>query len=375
MAKRRSRLLTRGGPIVAAIALAAGILWALVGEGGLFLLRFQEGADGLSVAYFMVETGARLRDGRNVPIRIYVPPGGYERVVLVIHGVHRGGYDEPRLVYFSKRLVEAGFAVVTPELADLKRYEITPRTVDDIEELAGWTAALPLNKGSRRDGRIGLVGISFGGGLSISAAGRLHGRDGPAFVFAFGGHGDLKRTMGFLSKGEPKPGGRRAPHPYGQAVEVRMFAEQLVPAADVAGLRGALLAYLEDRRDDAKRIAAGLGPEAQKLVRLGLEGKAEELGPILAPLVERLDPDPSLSPERQPAPECPVFLLHGADDNVIPASETTALATNLEGRAEVHALVTDLIQHVELKKNDAAASPPASSYWRMARFWTALLSE
>jgi pimeloyl-ACP methyl ester carboxylesterase len=139
-------------------------------------------------------------------------------------------------------------------------------------------------------------------------------------------------------------------------------------------LRDALLAYLEDRRKDAERIAKTLGPEATRLVRLCLDGKAKELGPILAPLVEGFEPAPSHPPERQPAPECPVFLLHGAEDNVIPASETTALAASLEGRgAEVHALVTDLIQHVELKKGDA--EPPLSSYWRIARFWTEMLGE
>jgi pimeloyl-ACP methyl ester carboxylesterase len=136
----------------------------------------------------------------------------------------------------------------------------------------------------------------------------------------------------------------------------------------------ALLAYLEERRTDAERLASGLGSEAQKLVRLSLDGKAEKLGLILAPLVEKFDPDPSLSPEKQPAPKCPSFLLHGADDNVIPASETVALAANLKDRAEVRALVTDLIQHVELKKG-TAESPSLSSYWRMARFWTELLGE
>jgi dienelactone hydrolase len=373
MARKRKKLVRGAVVTIGALAVAAALLWALVGEGALFVLRFQAGAAGDPITFAAEGASARLRDGRSVPVRVYVPPGGQERVVLVIHGVHRGGYDEPRLVYFAQRLVEAGFAVVTPEIEDLKRYEITARTVDDIEELVAWTAALPLNRSSRRDERIGLVGISFGGGLSVSAAGSVEAGRALAFVFAFGGHGDLKRTMGFLAKGEAYPGGWRKPHVYGQAVEVRMFAKELVPEADVDGLRAALLAYLEDRRGDAESLAEGLGLEAQKLVRLSLEGNADELGPILAPLVERFEPDASLSPERQPAPPCPVYLLHGADDNVIPASETTALAANLSGRADAYALVTDLIQHVELKKGEA--EPPLSSYWRLARFWTELLGE
>ena len=373
MTKRRSRAFRATACVAAAVAVAAAVLWALVGDGALFLVRFERGAAGGKTACRVEETRLSLRDGRSVPLRLYVPPGGYERVVLVIHGVHHGGYDEERLVFFAEKLVEAGFAVVTPELADLKAYEITERTVDDIAELARWTAASPLSLGSRRDRRIGLVGISFAGGLSISAAGRLDAASDPAFVLSFGGHGDLKRTMRFLALGERSSGGWRAPHIYGQAVEVRMFAKQLVPEADVAGLRDALLAYLENRRGDAERLSADLGDEGQRLVRSCLDGKSEELGPILAPLVERFDPAPALSPALSPRPRCPVYLLHGADDNVIPASETTALAAALQEGGEVHALVTDLIQHVELKRG--GAEPPMSSYWRMARFWTGLLRE
>ena len=45
------------------------------------------------------------------------------------------------------------------------------------------------------DGRVGIVGISFAGGLSIVAAGRPSIRDKVAFVVSFGGHGDLPRAQ------------------------------------------------------------------------------------------------------------------------------------------------------------------------------------
>ena len=62
---------------------------------------------------------------------------------------------------------------------------------------------------SRRDGRVGMMGISFAGGLSIVAASRPSLRDRVAFVLSFGGHGDLPRTLRYLCTG--MPGGRHAP--------------------------------------------------------------------------------------------------------------------------------------------------------------------
>ena len=52
------------------------------------------------------------------------------------------------------------------------------------------------------------MGISFAGGLSMVAAGRPAIRDRLAFVFSFGGHGDLPRVLRYLCTGlEPlEPG-------------------------------------------------------------------------------------------------------------------------------------------------------------------------
>ncbi len=60
------------------------------------------------------------------------------------------------------------------------------------------------------------------------------------------------------------------------------------------------------------------------------ERDVAHLGPILLPHVAELGGDPSLSPAMAPPPAAPVYLLHGAGDNVIPAAETLALAANTD---------------------------------------------
>jgi acetyl esterase/lipase len=95
------------------------------------------------------------------------------------------------------------------------------------------------------------------------------------------------------------------------------------------------------------------------------------LGPVLLPHVAELGGDSALSPARSPAPAAPVFLLHGTDDNVVPAIESTLLAHELRNRGvEVHTLLTPLITHAEV---DRAAS--TSAVWRLIDFWTRLLDE
>ena len=90
------------------------------------------------------------------------------------------------------------------------------------------------------------MGISFAGGLSVVAAGRPSIRDRLAFVYSFGGHGDLPRVLRYLCTGlEPAkpddpPGAPvrvRPPHDYRVAVILVGIADRMVPPEQVKPLR------------------------------------------------------------------------------------------------------------------------------------------
>ena len=100
----------------------------------------------------------------------------------------------------SRELAALGHPVLTVELPDLDALRYHDRTTDMIEDAAAGDA----RRRSRRGRAIGVLGISFGGGLSIVAAGGPAIRDGVAFMLAFGGHGDLPRTLRYLCTG-PRP--------------------------------------------------------------------------------------------------------------------------------------------------------------------------
>ena len=110
------------------------------------------------------------------------------RAILLVPGVHAAGIDEPRLVGFARDLTGMGHPVLTVELPDLTHYEITSRTTDMIEDAAAWMISRPSTRGP--DGRIGMMGISFGGGLSLVAAGR------PSIVESRGLRHVVRRSRG-----------------------------------------------------------------------------------------------------------------------------------------------------------------------------------
>ncbi|HEX2572841.1 MAG TPA: hypothetical protein VH877_25040 [Polyangia bacterium] len=318
--------------------------------------------------------------------RLYLPPAGSQtsRPVVLTSGVHKDGIDEARLVGLASDLARGGVAVLTPELPDLMEYRITPRLADLIEDAGRWASEDQALAPWRTDGRVGLVGISFSGGLAVVAGGRPALADRVAFVLSFGGHGDLGRTLRYLCTGVQPDQALRPPHDYGVVVILLNVAHLVVPPAQVDLLRQGIRTYLHASSSAmvdwnraraefaaAERAQKDMPEPAATLMGYVNTRNVRALGPILLPIVDRYTASPALSPERSPAPRAPVFLLHGADDNVIPAIESTLLGRRLgEQGTPVHHLVTPLITHAELNRQ---AGPGEA--WRMIAFWKDLLDE
>jgi len=331
--------------------------------------------------------------------RAYTPAGASRQVALLTSGLHVAGIAEPRLTRLARELAASGVTVVTPDIPELSRFEISPAITDAIERAATWLAT---ESGLDPDQRIGMMGISFSGGLSIVAAGRTSLTDHVAYVFSFGGHADLPRVLRYLCTGsEPMPRGRiplkaeagaehsanqpfvLPPHDYGVAVMLLALADRLVPPAQVEPLRAAVRRYLSAsaldsnvdkekaaREFDALRQTAKTMKEpSATLLRYVNDRDVVHLGARLLPLVGAYGSDPALSVSKSPKPTVPIFLLHGIDDNVIPSIESEYLGDDLRPKAPVRLLLSGLISHAEADRpihvNDVA---------QLASFWGDLLA-
>jgi dienelactone hydrolase len=334
-------------------------------------------ADWHSVAVTVARTEIAWRQGR-LPARSYTPARRSGRTFLLAPGVHASGVDEPRLIGFATDLAAMGHVVVTIGPPGLAQYRVSPDTTDAIEDAASWLAA---QKDLAPDGRITMMGISFAGGLSIVAAGRPALAGKVAAVVSLGGHGDLGRTLRYLCTGREPDGTIRPPHDYGVVIILLGLIDRTVPAGQVAGLREALLTFLEASRLDlidkaqsaaaferARAIEQSLPEPSRTLMGYVNRRDVTALGSLLLPLVPEAEA-PGLSPERSAPPQVPVYLLHGADDNVIPAAESVLLGQALARQGNpVHVLATPLITHAEV---DHGAR--LRDVWRLIHFFTAVL--
>jgi dienelactone hydrolase len=372
-----------------ALALGAGVIWMaqpyaaslamildLTGRGGMLRIALPVRLHDVTTRDLEIPTRAGA-----IPARLYVPHGGRARTVIVFPGIHTGGVDEPRLAALSRRLAASGMTVLSVPIPDLRAYRIIPRATDTVEDVAVWATAqtdvAPL-------GRVGVIGVSFAGGLALVAAGRPALAGKIELVVSLGGHGDLPRALTYLCTGRLPDGTTRPPHDYGVAVLLFAGLHHFAPPAQIAPLRHALLAFLDASgyestdRDRSVRLfaearAEGAAlPEPARTVMSWVNARdVAVLGPKLLPYLEELAGAAALSPERSPATQAPVFLLHGATDNVIPSSETPRLAAFLEARGNAHVqwLLTPLLSHA-----DIGGAITARDAWDLIRFWKAMLT-
>src|SRR5262249_50707710 len=123
-----------------------------------------------------------------VPMDVSHPPA-----IVLLHGIHKAGIEEPRLINFGRTLARAGVEVMTPELKDLADYQVTPATVDAIGN-----AALLLSQ-KTGEPKVGILGLSFAGGLALLAAERPEYAPSIGFVAAVGAHDDMTRVARFFA--------------------------------------------------------------------------------------------------------------------------------------------------------------------------------
>jgi len=286
-----------------------------------------------------------------VRARMYVPRGvAHPPGMVLVHGIHHLGIDEPRLMNFARAAASDGFSVLTPEFAALADYHVDGASIGTIGESASW---LQQRLGT---GPVTIVGVSFAGGLSLLAAcDPLYAPHIRALVL-MGGYDSLGRVVRFLANSQAElPDGRMEPyaaHDYGAAVFVYSHLEQFFPATDLAVAHDSLRDWLWERPADAQALFPRLGPPSRETMEILLARRIDRLRPKLLDAIQADDAQLSaISPEgKLGALRTPVFLLHGATDDIIPSTETLWLEKDIPKPFLRAALITPAFSHVDPDK-------------------------
>jgi pimeloyl-ACP methyl ester carboxylesterase len=290
---------------------------------------------------------------------LYRSPDGSLAGIVLVPGAAAHGFRDSRVVAVARTLARLRFAVLVPDMPGVRRYRVRETDAHEVAEAFDWLLTRP---GLVPEGRAGIAGFSYGVGPVLIAAMQPGIYERVRFVMSVGGYFNLHNVIAYFTTGyadtaaaraidETRTGGLRPPHPYSQAVFIRSNLDLLERPVD-RGFMSSYANYLVDISAEAEEPAPGtLAPDARAFYRLltnhdpsAVPHLIEDLSGNVRRLIEGLNPAAhDLSRLR-----ARLILLHGRSDNLIPYTESVALAQALpEGQARL--FLIDGLAHVDLK--------------------------
>jgi len=302
-------------------------------------------------------------------VRRWAPRGRAHGGLLLIPGLHYDGPADHRMDRLARVLARAGALVVSPFIRDFLQLRLTPRVITDAHEAL---EAL-LDEPTMRRRQVGVFSVSFGSLPALHVAARAPRRDRVAGVALFGGYADFDETVRFAMTGEaPGAASLRADPLNRPVVYLNLLSHLTADPSARERLAAAWLAFCRATwgREEMKRGGAhleaaravadahGLRGDALRLFLAGVGGETFDRGEIERALeagredLAYLDPRPLLTDVL-----APVHALHGADDDVIPATHAPRLA---DAARSGRSYITGLYGHTGGSRGPLSRAPAAA---------------
>jgi len=271
---------------------------------------------------------------------LYRPRGkGPHPGLVMVHGLVEEGRRDARLIRAGRRLARSGFAVLVPDLPELRRGRLRPEDARHVVE-----AVKALRRAPVAASRVALVGISVGAGPVLFAAADPGIRDEVDLVVTLGGYAEAKALVQHMLTGGADRELVRAfvlrnVDLFAPPTDQGLLAEALTrsfEALEDAGLQrrltpaGRAVARLLTRRTPGEVVEAleTLPEEGQTLLRT--------LSPIR--VVETL--------------RARLLLIHGRGDPAVPFTESQKLFAAARPHIQARLTLLRVVGHVDPTASD-----------------------
>jgi pimeloyl-ACP methyl ester carboxylesterase len=308
---------------------------------------------------------------------LYRPSQGARAGIVLVPGVVARGRRDARVVAVANTLARLDFTVLVPDMPGVRQYRMRSTDVREVADAFAWLLQRPR---LAPPGHIGIAGFSYGAGPMLLAALQPDIRDRVGFVLAVGGYYSLDNVVTYLTTSYCRvvapsgavtlKTGRLSPHPYSKAAFIRSNLDLLEHAAD-RGFFRSYVAYITGSNPEYEEPIPGyLAPDAQAFYDLLTNHRPENVPVLLDRLSRRMRAElQGINPAAHDLTQlrADVILLHGRGDNLIPYTESVALASALpEGQARL--FLIDGLAHVDFR-------PKPRDVPQLLRAMEALLAE
>lgn len=300
---------------------------------------------------------------------IYLPPGATRGFYVLVPGVHFDSTDDRRIVRFCRILAASGAVVFAPRIPSYAALKVQPSAIAEFRR--AYRAALELPE-RPRGVKPRVFSISFGSLLAIHVAASADLGDTVGELILFGGYSDWDSWMEFALTGLIEGVGIAPRDPLNQSVVFTNLIRHMPGApgdSERAALHEAWHRFCQrtwtrpETRDVAvhgeiaRDIAAGLPEPLRRWYLLGCGLEPGNRDMCFDALARAADHASYLYAHRlADRIRCPVTLIHGVDDDVVPYQQSELLAAALGDRVRVRLYLTGLYAHSEARSPRAVGA-------------------
>ncbi len=336
--------------------------------GGCLQLRLGDSEAGL-VLEDLVTSDSRLRkrtseptfralrssnDGQQLRGDLYVPANSVRAGIVLVPGLAIAGKNDPRLVALARTLARVNFMVLIPDIPGFRSYRMGS---EDVDVLVAAVQTLGVAPEMQPRLPIGIAAFSFAVGPALITALDIRVAERVDFIVAVGGYHDIRRLITYYTTGAHRDD-RDTPTPYdkGKWIFALGVSEKLLETSDRLAIQAVARRAIYANTGEADVPApAGLSPGGAALLELLTNTTPERVPVLLAHLPAPLRAEiTALNPAEQPmnSLHARLLLLHGRSDNIIPYTESIALAESVPSdRADL--FIIDGLAHVDLQPTSA----------------------
>lgn len=277
--------------------------------------------------------------------------GNPRAALLLLPGAAEEGKDDPRLQALAISMARAHFAVLVPDLQSFRSLQIGSGDIGDVARCFYW---LSSRQDLAPEGRAGLCAISYASGPAVLAALDPLIAQRVRFIMTIGGYYDLVRVLTFFTTGYFEEDGvwlHREPNHYGKWVFVLSNIGRLRSGNDRRLFAAMARRKLDDTGAAIDDLGKGLSPEGRNFLAF-IENKdpaqvvalTDRLPPSIREEISKLN----IANYDLSRLQAQMIILHGYDDDIIPFTESVALAKKIPPQNQ-HLYLVHGLMHVKLK--------------------------
>ncbi|TGK15474.1 alpha/beta hydrolase [Leptospira stimsonii] len=273
----------------------------------------------------------------------------FKGAILAINGMAYLGNQDPRFKAVCRGMASCGFLVFSPQMQEISEFKIR---LESIEKIKGLILNLSSNPEYCPDGRISLFAPSFSASMGLIAAATPTIEERVKSICTIGAYGNVQTTLDYLMSAEGSD-------EYGRMILLWNFVhfgigenEEVRRALHASILDGSFLR----ESPELPKVLESLQPANREIFRK-LKEDRNYRSEIWNRILQNAGPFRSFLQDLQVYNKLEdlrahVSLIHGVEDNVVPASESSLILERLLERdlpANRSKLVlTPLISHGDI---------------------------